>query len=98
MMFLWIILIIAVLYYLGKENGYFKSHHQKRDNHRSYRSQHPGERDRYSTKKDRMDPSRDVDIYEIKDDDQALKIARKRYAAGEINKKEFEEIKKNLKV
>lgn len=96
-MILWLILIIAIIYYLGKENGYFNSHHQKRDNYGSYHSQHPERKNKFSAKKDRMKQSRDADLYEIKDDDPAFKIARERYAAGEITKAEFEEIKKNLK-
>jgi len=97
MMFLWVILIIALIYYLGRENGYFNSH---RNNHnykqQSNHSKHQKDPLKFSNRGYNRD-HKQADIIDINNDDQALKIARKRYAEGEITKKEFEEIKKNLK-
>lgn len=94
-MFLWVILIIAVIYYLGRENGHFSSHHNNH-NQRPNNSGHPGKRDRFSSKKQKMNYNQEAVVYDI-EDGQALKTARERYAAGEIDKEEFEEIKRNLK-
>lgn len=87
MMILWIVLIIAFMYYLGRGNGYFNSHHNNQHSHRS-------ELHKDSSIFSKRKPNRE-NIIDI-NDDQALKIARKRYAEGELNKDEFEEIKKNL--
>lgn len=97
MMFLWVILIVAVIYYLGRENGYFNSHRNNHNyNRQPHHSKHQKDSPDFSQRRRNRDHNQE-DIIDINNDDQALKIAKKRYAEGEISKKEFEEIKSNLK-
>ncbi|TDW00939.1 putative oligomerization/nucleic acid binding protein [Halanaerobium saccharolyticum] len=96
-MILWVVLIIAVIYYLGRESGYFNSHHNNRNhNQRPYHSGHQKDGSGFVNSGQNPEHNRNKIIYD-NNDDQALKIARKRYAEGEISKKEFEKIKSNLK-
>jgi len=94
-MILWLIVIIAIIYYFGKENGYFNSHNNNH-NQRPYNSDHRKDQGRFPSKEHQMNQNHDEVIYDI-DNGQALKIARERYGSGEITKEEFEEIKNNLR-
>lgn len=93
MMILWPVLIVAVIYYLGRENGYFNPPLNNQNYNQSARgSNHQQKQSDFSNRRNHTQEN----IIDINNNDQALKIARKRYAEGEITKKEFGEIKENL--
>ncbi|MFW5718758.1 MAG: SHOCT domain-containing protein [Halanaerobium sp.] len=86
----WIV-IIGVVYYFFKE--YNRRHHQ---NHHDRRNGGPGynKRRKFDDSRDGFNNRKEID--QIRNEDSAEKIARERYAKGEITKEELNEILDNL--
>ena len=87
------ILIIAVAYYLFKE--YKRDDHHRHDRHDRY--------DRYNDRNNSGPVYKKHDYFESErknnqnmNEDNAKKIAKQRYAKGEISKEEYQELKNEL--
>ena len=90
--FIFWIVIIGVAYYFFKE--YNRKNHHRRDDHRNGGPDYNGKR-KFNDHREKFNKRREIEYK--RDEDSAEKIARERYAKGEISKEELKEILDNLK-